>query len=87
MSRRTLSQGGRQIGGKGRRSPQSQKSIVKGITFRPEILDAIDALPQVLSGEWSRSYLLNQLAANWLNLPTDYEWSDLDIVRDGGVVD
>jgi len=85
MSRKTLNQGGRQLGGKGRRSPQ--KSIVKGITFRPEILEAIDQLPQVLSGEWSRSYLLNQLAANWLGLPSDYEWSDLDIVKSGGVVE
>jgi hypothetical protein len=85
MARKSLNQGGRQLGGKGRRS--SQRSIVTGIAFRPEVLKTIDMLPQVLSGEWSRSYLLNQLVANWLNLPSDYEWSDLDIVRDGGVVE
>lgn len=85
MSRKTLNQGGRHLGGKGRRS--LQKSIVKGIAFRPEILEAIDRLPQVLSKEWSRSYLLNQLVANWLELPSDYEWSDLDIVKSGEIVE
>lgn len=58
-----------------------------GVSFDPSVMAAIDALPQVISGEWSRSYLINQLAANWLNLPSDYEWSDLDIVRKGGVVE
>lgn len=81
MSRKTLNQGGRQIGGGGRRS--SKKSIVKGVSFRPEILEAIDSLPQIVSGEWSRSYLLNQLSANWLGLRSDYEWSDLDLIKQG----
>jgi hypothetical protein len=85
MSRKTLNQGGRQLGGKGRRS--LQKSVVRTIVFRPEVLEAIDSLPQITSGEWSRSYLLNQLVANWLGLPADYEWSDLDIVQKKGVVE
>jgi hypothetical protein len=74
-----------EMGGRCKRSPR--KKQVVGVSFDPLVIAAIDQLPQIISGEWSRSYLLNQLAANWLSLPADYEWSDLDIVKGGGIVE
>lgn len=74
-----------ELGGRCKRSPKKKRVV--GVSFDPKVIATIDSLPQVTSGEWSRSYLLNQLAANWLSIPTDYEWSDLDIVRKGGVVE
>ncbi len=81
-TKKTLNKGGRM-----KRSLKGKKAIVRGIAFQPEVLEAIDKLPQVLCGEWSRSYLINQLAANWLEIPSDYAWSDLDIVKREGVVE
>jgi hypothetical protein len=36
--------------------------------------------PQVTSGEWSKSYLAEQLWRCYLGLPSDYDWSDLDLI-------
>jgi hypothetical protein len=63
------------------------KAVVAGVSFTPELLAVIDALPQVASKEWSRSYLIGQVLINWLGLPADYDCSDLDVVAKGGIVE
>jgi hypothetical protein len=63
------------------------KAVVAGVSFTPELLAAIDTLPQVANKEWSRSYLIGQVLINWLGLPGDYNQSDLGIVVKGGIVE
>jgi hypothetical protein len=63
------------------------KAIVAGVSFTPELLAVIDALPQVASKEWSRSYLIGQVLLNWLEVPADYDRGDLEIVAKGGILD
>ena len=55
-------------------------TLTGGEPLSPEVVDAIATLPQVSSGEWSRSYLVEQLLRNYLGLPADYEWSDLELI-------
>lgn len=52
-----------------------------------EVIDEIAKLPQVQSGEWSKSYLAEQLWRRYLGMPSDYEWSDLDLIAKGRVVE
>lgn len=63
------------------------KAITKGVSFTPELIAAIDALPQVTSKEWSRSYLINQVLLNWLHLKADYDGSDLELIAQGRIVE
>jgi hypothetical protein len=56
------------------------KAITKGVSFTPELIAVIDALPQVTSKEWSRSYLINQVLLNWLRMKADYDQSDLELI-------
>lgn len=71
---------------KGGRSPNGEPAKVSnpkrnaGHALSPEVLDAIASLPQITSGEWSKSYLAEQLWRNFLKLPADYDWGDLDLV-------
>jgi hypothetical protein len=50
-------------------------------------VDAIAALPQVKSGDWSEAYLIEIVMRAWLGLPADYDAVDLEIVKSGSVVD
>jgi hypothetical protein len=63
------------------------KVVTKGVSFTPELIAAIDALPQVTSREWSRSYLINQVLLNWLRMKADYDQSDLELIAAGRVVE
>jgi hypothetical protein len=63
------------------------KVITKGVSFTPELIAAIDALPQVTSKEWSRSYLINQVLLNWLRMKADYNQGDLELIVEGRIVE
>ena len=63
------------------------KAITKGVSFTPELIAAIDALPQVTSHEWSRSYLINQVLLNWLKMQADYSIGDLELIAQGRIVE
>ncbi len=63
------------------------KVITKGVSFTPELIAAIDALPQVTSKEWSRSYLINQVLLNWLRMKADYDGGDLELIANGRIVE
>jgi hypothetical protein len=63
------------------------KVVTKGVSFTPELIAAIDALPQVTSKEWSRSYLINQVLLNWLRMKADYDQSDLELIAGGRIVE
>ena len=63
------------------------KAVVAGVSFTPELLAVIDALPQVASKEWSRSYLIGQVLLNWLHLNADYDEGDLELIAQGRIVE
>lgn len=63
------------------------KAITKGVSFIPDLIAAIDALPQVASHEWSRSYLINQVLLNWLRMKADYDHSDLELIAKGEIIE
>lgn len=58
-----------------------------GHALSPQVINAIAELPQVKSGEWSKSYLAEQLWRNFLGLPADYDWTDLQLIAKGKIVD
>jgi hypothetical protein len=87
MTRNTYNQGGRMLGGEGRRSPQEKKIVPTSVGFTSAIVAALDELPQVKCGEWSRSYLISQIILNWLRIEADYNDADLELIRKGHVVE
>jgi hypothetical protein len=70
--------GGRSSDGSPAKSSNPKRNA--GHALSAEVIAAIDALPQVQSGEWSKSYLAEQLWRNFLKMPADYDWGDLDLV-------
>lgn len=74
-----------QRGGAGKKT--KAKAVVKGVSFTPELIDIINALPQITSKEWSRSYLICQVLLNWLRVPSDYDGSDLELIAQGRIVE
>lgn len=58
-----------------------------GHALTGEVLKAIDELPQVKSKEWSESYLSEQLWRNFLGLPADYNWADLQAISAKNIVE
>jgi hypothetical protein len=77
--------GGRIEGGSPARATSTAKNA--GHALSQEVRETIAALPQVISGEWSKSYLAEQVWRNFLNLPSDYDESDLNLVSQGKVID
>jgi hypothetical protein len=57
-----------------------------GHALSEEVLNAIAELPQVKSKEWSKSYLSEQLWRIFLGLPSDYNVSDLERIKDGKII-
>jgi predicted DNA-binding protein len=71
-----------------RGKPRHQATIKKnaGISLSIELIEALNNLPQVQS-EWSKSYLVEQILRNYLNLPSDFDWDDLVRVARGRVIE
>ena len=63
------------------------KAITKGVSFTPELLEMLDALPQLTSREWSRSYRINEVLLNWLRMQADYSIGDLELIAQGRIVE
>lgn len=64
-----------------------------GLSLSEEVIKALDNLHQVktpVSEEgWTRSYLVEQVLRNWLNradIPADYDWDDLERLRQGRLI-
>jgi hypothetical protein len=77
--------GGRLPDGSPNKSDNPKRNA--GHALSPEVLDAIDALPQVLKKEWSESYLAEQLWRCYLGKPSDYSWDDLMLIAQGHIVE
>lgn len=78
MPKPSQHKGGKLPGGEPARSDNPKRNA--GHALSQEVIEAIANLPQVQSGEWSKSYLAEQLWRNYLGLSADYDWSDLDII-------
>jgi hypothetical protein len=87
MAKRQGSQnkGGSLIGGSPAKAENTAKNA--GHSLSQEVRDAISSLPQVTSGEWSKSYLAEQLWRNYLGLPADFDWDDLGVVARGNIIE
>jgi|GEM_PF-4131788 len=87
MPKRQPSQekGGRLPDGTPAKSSSPKKNA--GHALSPEVINAIALLPQIISHEWSKSYLAEQVWRNYLGLPSDYDWTDLEIVAIGKIID
>jgi hypothetical protein len=57
-----------------------------GHALPEDVKQAIASLPQIESGEWSKSYLAEQLWKNYLGMPADYDWADLEIIAKGEIL-
>lgn len=77
--------GGRLSDGSPARATHPKRNA--GIALSAELLDAIANLPQIQSGEWSKSYLVEQLGRLWLNLPADYDNADLSLIANGEIIE
>ena len=72
--------------------PRHQKTKKRnaGIALSEELIEILDALPQIQATEkkdgWSRSYLVEQVLRNYLSLPADYDWDDLQRIVKGAVI-
>lgn len=74
-----------QKGGRGKKSPDKPKNA--GIALTQEVRDALSGLPQIKSGEWSKSYFVEQLIRIQLGLPAHYDRSDLELIAKGQIVE
>ena len=83
--RNTNHKGGKLPSGEMNRS--SNPSQNAGIALTKEVRDAIASLPQIKSGEWSKSYLTEQIYRNLLGLSADYTLTDLDVVFNGKILE
>ena len=52
-----------------------------GASVAGEVNDALKELAKKQG--WSKSYLVEQILRNYLDLPADYTWSDLQLVKLG----
>ena len=77
--------GGRSLDGSPAKAENPKRNAGHGLSV--EVIEAIAALPQIKSGEWSKSYLSEQLWRNYLGLASDYELSDLDLIVEGAIVE
>jgi predicted DNA-binding protein len=66
-----------------RGQPKRGKQIAKnlGVSVAGEVNDGLQELAQKLG--WSKSYLTEQILRNYLELPSDYTWSDLELAKLG----
>lgn len=83
--RKSLPKGGRLPDGSPAKSSNPRKNA--GLSLSSELIEAIATLPQVSSGEWSKSYLVEQVLRVCLGLDSYYEASDLDLVSQGRIVE
>lgn len=81
----TQHKGGRLPDGSPNKTSNPKKNA--GHALSQEVIDAIANLPQVQSGEWSKSYLAEQLWRNFLGISADYGWSDLMLISKKQIVD
>jgi len=72
-------------GGRGVISESVSKNA--GHALSQEVRDAIAALPQVESKEWSKSYLAEQVWRNYLGLQPDYDLADITMIAKGHIVE
>jgi hypothetical protein len=72
-------------GGRGKKSTNPKQRV--SFSLSRSTIDAIGALPQISSGEWSESYLIDQLLQSALGLPSAYDASDLELILRGHVVE
>jgi hypothetical protein len=56
-------------------------------TLSPEVVEALSSLPQVKAGEWSRSYLVEQILRVGLGMPGDYSPDDLALIVQGVIIE
>jgi hypothetical protein len=72
----------------GRGQPRHGEKLKRnsGMSLTGEVLDAINELPQIQSGEWTKSYLAEQLWRNYLGLPTGYNTVDLELIAQGKII-
>lgn len=71
-------------GGRSQRSESVSKNA--GHSLSQEVRDSIAALPQIQSGEWSKSYFSEQVWRNYLGLMADYDSSDLIAISKGAIL-
>jgi hypothetical protein len=65
--------------GQPQRGTQPARNL--GVSVAGEVNDALRSL--ALSQGWSKSYLVEQVLRNYLELPADYSWSDLQVIKLG----
>lgn len=58
-----------------------------GHALSSDLIEAINQLPQITSGTWSKSYLAEQLWRNYLKLPADHEWEELELIAQKQIVE
>lgn len=87
MPKRLSSQdkGGRISGGAPSKSVAPHRNA--GWAVSPELKATIAGLPQVTSGEWSQSYLVEQALRCWLGMDGDYSAADLEMVARKQILD
>jgi hypothetical protein len=73
--------GGKLSGGEASRTDDPKANA--GWAVKRSVKNAIAEIPQVQSGEWSQSYLVEQVLLNYLSLPADYSWEDLRLIAKG----
>lgn len=65
--------------GQPKRGEQVAKNL--GVSVAGEVSDGLKELSQKLG--WSKSYLTEQILRNYLELPSDYTWTDLELAKLG----
>jgi hypothetical protein len=70
-----------------KRSPDQNRPINAGISLTPALKARLKSLPQVTQKEWSLSYLVQQVLANWVGEPADYDQADLDLIKQNHIVE
>jgi hypothetical protein len=58
-----------------------------GHALSSDLIEAINELPQIKSGHWSKSYLAEQLWRNYLKLPTEHSWEELEMIAQKQVIE
>jgi predicted DNA-binding protein len=65
--------------GQPKRGEQSAKNL--GVSVAGEVNDGLKELAEQLG--WTKSYLTEQILRNYLELPSDYTWTDLQLAKLG----
>lgn len=65
--------------GQPKRGEKTAKNL--GVSVAGEVSDSLKEL--ALKQGWSKSYLVEQILRNYLDLPADYTWTDLQLAKLG----